>query len=111
MSITYEPIGIIRSSHRTTDGIPIQSSGAKGCRGSVILHSQFTEGLSDLEGFSHIILIYHFHQTNGYELKPTPFLDIKPYAPEFNIFEVEKTGWLENKGGNINEIKSDKRFQ
>jgi len=36
---------------------------------------QYTEGLDDLEGFSHLILIYHFHRSEGYRLKVTPFMD------------------------------------
>ena len=62
MQVNYEPIGIIRSPHLTKKGVPIQSSGAEGCHGSVILEEQFVEGLQDLEGFSHLILIYHFHR-------------------------------------------------
>lgn len=158
MNINYEPIGVIRSSHMTKEGVPIQSSGAGGCHGSVILKEQFVEGLEDLEDFSHLILIYHFHRSTGYSLKPTPFmdsrprglfstraprrpnsigisvvrlvrihenvleienvdildgtplLDIKPYVPQFDIFEVEKTGWLENKSDRMGEIRSDDRF-
>ena len=44
-------------------------------------------------------------------LDETPLLDIKPYIPDFDIHETEKIGWFKNKSGNLNEIKSDKRFE
>jgi tRNA (Thr-GGU) A37 N-methylase len=44
-------------------------------------------------------------------LDGTPLLDIKPYVPQFDIVGVERSGWLENKGENIGEIRSDRRFQ
>ena len=77
MSITFEPIGIIRTPFKTKAGMPIQSGGAKGEKGQVILKEEFTKGLTDLNGFSHIILIYHFHQSKGYDTLITPFLDNK----------------------------------
>ena len=73
--IVYHPIGIIHSPFKDTKGMPIQPIGATGIEGSVILNKEFTEGLKDLEGFSHIILIYHFHLSKGYSLKVKPFLD------------------------------------
>jgi tRNA (Thr-GGU) A37 N-methylase len=49
--------------------MPIQPSGGKGIQGAIELHTEYVEGLQDLEGFSHIILIYHFHLSGGYSLK------------------------------------------
>ena len=40
-----------------------------------MLDPKYTEGLNDLEGFSHIILLYHFHRSEGYALTVKPFLD------------------------------------
>ena len=40
----------------------------------------------------------------------TPLLDIKPYISDFDIYEIEKSGWIENKTNELNSIKSDKRF-
>ncbi|UCD72670.1 MAG: tRNA (N6-threonylcarbamoyladenosine(37)-N6)-methyltransferase TrmO, partial [Candidatus Bathyarchaeota archaeon] len=56
-------------------GMPIQPTGAKGVKGSVILDQNYVDGLKDLEGFSHIFLIYHFHLSKGYSLEVMPFLD------------------------------------
>lgn len=75
MTITYRPIGSIHTPFTTLDGMPIQSSGAADVKGTVILDPQYEAGLKDLEGFSHLILIYHFHISKGFRLTVTPFLD------------------------------------
>jgi tRNA-Thr(GGU) m(6)t(6)A37 methyltransferase TsaA len=75
MKIEYQPIGVIHSPFKTVKGMPIQPSGATGIRGTVEIFLQFKEGLKDLDGFSHIILIYHFDRSDGYKLLVTPFLD------------------------------------
>ncbi len=159
MKITFEQIGTIDTPFKTTENMPIQSKGAKGVKGKIILNKEFTLGLNDLSGFSHIILLYYFHKSKGFELetKPfldtvkrgvfstrapkrpngigisvvkllnidknvinienvdildgTPLLDIKPYIPDFDNYNVEKRGWTKNKTLNLNTIKSDKRFQ
>ena len=73
--IIYRPIGIIRSPYKETEGTPIQTTGAKGVEGTVEVLPEYVEGLKDLDGFSHIILIYHFHLSKGYSLTVKPFLD------------------------------------
>jgi tRNA-Thr(GGU) m(6)t(6)A37 methyltransferase TsaA len=74
-NIQYTPIGVIRSPFKSIEGMPIQSAGAKGIAGSVEIFEGFIDGIRDLEGFSHIILIYHFHRSRGYTLRVKPFLD------------------------------------
>ena len=76
--IVYQPIGTIASPYTTREGMPIQASGAKGIRGKVTIFPEYGEGLKDLDGFSHIILLYHFHRTMQKELVVTPFLDNEP---------------------------------
>jgi tRNA (adenine37-N6)-methyltransferase len=77
LEIRYKPIGIIHSPFKDVKGMPIQPSGAKGIAGTVELRPDFVEGLKDLDGFSHIILIYHFHLSKGYTLSVKPFVDDK----------------------------------
>ena len=77
-AIVYQPIGIITSPHLFREGIPIQASGAQGIRGAVKIFPPYEEGLKDLDGFSHIFLIYHFHRTRERSLVVTPFLDDEP---------------------------------
>ena len=73
--ITYQPIGTIHSPFKTRKGTPIQPIGGKGVNAEVEIFPQYVEGLQDLEGFSHIILLYHFHLSKAYQLKAMPFLD------------------------------------
>jgi tRNA (adenine37-N6)-methyltransferase len=155
---TYKSIGIIRSPFESLDQMPIQPSGAKGVKGIVEVESKYENGLKDLDGFSHIILIYHFHRSEGFSLqivpflddKPrglfatrapkrpnpigfsvvklkevkgkilkienvdvldrTPLLDIKPFVPDFDVYNNVKTGWLEKASKKVNNKKSDDRF-
>ena len=73
--IQYKSIGVIHSPFKDIKGMPIQPTGAKGVKGSVIIDPDYIAGLKDLEGFSHIFLIYHFHLSKGYSLEVKPFLD------------------------------------
>ncbi len=70
----FKPIGIINSPFKSIKGVPIQPAGANGIKGRIKLFKKYSEGLKNLEGFSHIILIYHFHLSKGYSLKVIPFL-------------------------------------
>jgi tRNA-Thr(GGU) m(6)t(6)A37 methyltransferase TsaA len=72
--ITYTPIGIIRSEHVTLKQIPIQPAYAKDCKGLAELFPEYGNGLRDLEGFSHVYLIYHFHRAGPAKLLVKPFL-------------------------------------
>jgi tRNA (adenine37-N6)-methyltransferase len=72
--ITYKPIGIIHSEHTIAEKTPIQPVYAKGCKGHVEVFPEFAEGLRNLEGFSHIYLIYHFHRSGQIKLIVKPFL-------------------------------------
>jgi tRNA-Thr(GGU) m(6)t(6)A37 methyltransferase TsaA len=75
MKIQLRPIGTIHSPFQDVKGMPIQSSGAADIQGSVIVDALYEEGLTDIEGFSHIILIYLFHRSEGHQLMVKPFLD------------------------------------
>jgi tRNA-Thr(GGU) m(6)t(6)A37 methyltransferase TsaA len=72
------PIGVIHTPFKELENMPIQPSGAAGIRGTVDLYSEFAEGLKDLDGFSHLILLYQFHESRGCKLSVTPFLDSEP---------------------------------
>lgn len=73
--IRYQPIGVIHSPHKEPQGTPIQPTVAQGIRGTVEIFPQFADGLQDLSGFSHIILLYHLHRVKDTRLKVKPFLD------------------------------------
>jgi tRNA-Thr(GGU) m(6)t(6)A37 methyltransferase TsaA len=75
IELKFEPIGVVHSPFKDVRGMPIQSTGAKDVMGSVEIKEEYVEGLKDIDGFSHIILIYHFHLSQGYSLHVKPFLD------------------------------------
>jgi tRNA-Thr(GGU) m(6)t(6)A37 methyltransferase TsaA len=75
MEIVYRPIGFVRSPFTSTEGMPIQPSRARGVEGSVVVEPEFGEGLADLEGFSHLVLLCHLHRARPYRLKVIPYLD------------------------------------
>lgn len=78
--IIYRPIGVIHSPLKSRQGAPIQASLAKDITGTVELRPEYEPGLLDIEGFSHLILLYHFHLSEDYDLRPIPFIDNKPHG-------------------------------
>jgi tRNA-Thr(GGU) m(6)t(6)A37 methyltransferase TsaA len=78
--IKYQPIGIIRSPFKEPEGTPIQPAGAKGIDGIVEVFPEYAQGLKDVEGFSHIILIYHFHLSKSSSLIVKPYMDNKAHG-------------------------------
>jgi len=159
MALTVQPIGTIHSPFAQREGMPIQPRGASEITGTAEIFPEYAEGLKDLDGFSHVILLYHFHQSQGYSLTVTPFmdtekrglfstraprrpnpiglsivrllkvekniltlqgvdvldgtplLDIKPFAPAFDLPQGEvRSGWLEKKDDDVAGKRSDGRF-
>jgi len=77
MKIEFESIGTIHSPYTRLEGMPIQPAGAEGAKGTVAVFAPYQAGLKDLEGFSHIYLLYHFHLSSGFNLHVLPFMDSK----------------------------------
>lgn len=73
-SVVYRPIGVIRSEHTKPEKTPIQPVYSEGCQGRAEVFPEFAAGLRDLEGFSHIYLVYHMHKANQPRLAVKPFL-------------------------------------
>lgn len=73
--INYKPIGLIRSPFIEAKGTPIQAVAARDIAGSIEVAPEYVEGLKDIEGFSHLILLYHFHLITDSSLLVKPFLD------------------------------------
>jgi tRNA-Thr(GGU) m(6)t(6)A37 methyltransferase TsaA len=158
-SIYLRPIGIIQTPFDDPAGMPIQPSGAADVVGRVVVDAALTEALDDLEGFSHIILVYHFHRSRGFALKVKPFMDtevrglfatraprrpnpiglsvvrllsrsanilevqgidvlngtplfdIKPFVPDFDAPQAERTGWLAAASQKARALRADDRFK
>lgn len=75
MKIEYTPIGIIHSPFIQLERMPIQPAGGAGVKGTVEVFEDFRTGLADLDGFSHIVLLYHLHQSRGFTHLVVPFMD------------------------------------
>ncbi|MFH2091269.1 MAG: tRNA (N6-threonylcarbamoyladenosine(37)-N6)-methyltransferase TrmO [Pseudomonadota bacterium] len=78
MKVEFNPIGIIHSPFLELEGMPIQPAGAAGIKGSIEVYEAYAAGLKDLEGFSHIVLLYHFHRSLQFSLTVVPFMDTEP---------------------------------
>jgi tRNA-Thr(GGU) m(6)t(6)A37 methyltransferase TsaA len=79
MEFIMKPIGIIHSPFSDKKQTPIQPTRSDAA-GTVEVFPEFTDGLRDLEGFSHIILLYVFHESGEYTLMVKPFLDDKQHG-------------------------------
>ncbi len=78
--IQLKPIGIIHTPFRQLEGMPIQPAGAEGVKGTIEVFEEFQSGLKDLDEFSHIILLYHFHRSQGFKLEVVPYMDTRPHG-------------------------------
>ena len=74
-TIIYQPVGIVYSGHTDPEKTPIQPVFAEGFSGQVEIFKEYEKGLKDIEGFSHIIIFYHFHMTKARKLLVKPFLE------------------------------------
>jgi len=69
-----KPIGIIHSPFKFKQETPVQPFRSKAV-GEIEVFKEYERGLDDIEGFSHLILIYKFHRSRGFSLKVKPLLD------------------------------------
>jgi tRNA-Thr(GGU) m(6)t(6)A37 methyltransferase TsaA len=77
-SILFNAIGVVHSPFTDPKSMPIQPVSENSAAGTVDLLPEYAAGLRDLEGFSHIVLVYHFHRSRGFALSVTPYLDTVP---------------------------------
>ena len=105
MKIELNPIGIIHTPFKTVENMPIQPSAAKDITGTIEIFPEYAEGLSDLDGFSHIYIIFHLHKTRGHKLKVVPFLD----TVERGIFATRSPARPNAVGLSVAELVSVKK--
>jgi tRNA-Thr(GGU) m(6)t(6)A37 methyltransferase TsaA len=107
MQFKFKEIGILRTPYKSKSGVPIQGIFAPESKGRAEIFEQYEPGLRDIEGFSHLILLYVFHRSGGYELICKPYMDDKlhgvfairaPKRPNPIGFSVVR---LERREGNI----------
>ncbi len=78
LPIVYRSIGVVHSPYLHIEDVPRKSHLLSKASGTIELFPEYVEGLSDLQGFSHIILLVHHHQSLSYHLKTIPSIDEKP---------------------------------
>jgi tRNA (Thr-GGU) A37 N-methylase len=79
-TVTYTPIGVMRTPYGTIAGMPVQAVGAADVPGTIELDPAYGAGLRDVEGFSHLILRYQLHliRSQALEVRPLSWLIIRP---------------------------------
>ena len=78
MKIELEPIGVVHSPFTEPVGVPVDPVYAADVNGTVVVFPDYQAGLKDLDGFSHLILLFHCHRANKFSLKVFPFMDSVP---------------------------------
>lgn len=78
MDVIFRSIGVIHTPFKDLAAMPIQPTSHTSGPGTVEVFPEFAAGLQDLEGFSHIYLLYYLHKVRQYRLIVTPFLDNQP---------------------------------
>lgn len=72
--IAFKPIGILHSEHIEEDRTPIQSKYAQGCEGKLVVFPEFSDGLRDIDSFSHLYLVVYFHKHESRKLRVSSYL-------------------------------------
>lgn len=76
MTFELKQIGTIRSPFCDLVNMPVQPKGARDVCATLEIDAAYQEGLKDLDGFSHLYLIYHFHKVKEPKLSVIPFNDM-----------------------------------
>jgi tRNA-Thr(GGU) m(6)t(6)A37 methyltransferase TsaA len=103
-SIILKPIGVIRTPFNKIENIPIQGTLGNDTDGYVELENKYTDGLIDLDKFSHAILIYYFHRSSREDIVGSPFLE----DTEHGIFAIRSPHRPNHLGMTIVKIKKIK---
>jgi tRNA-Thr(GGU) m(6)t(6)A37 methyltransferase TsaA len=74
-TFAFKAIGVLETPYQSKAGVPIQGVFDPGSEGKAEIFEEFEPGLVDLEGFSHIIVIYVFHRSHGYDLVCRPYME------------------------------------
>ncbi len=75
-----EPIGYVRSPYASTKEIPKGLGAKHEAEGSIEIRPEFEPGLTDIEGFSHLIVLWEFDRSEGFSLVGTPPSDNRPHG-------------------------------
>jgi len=74
------PIGFVESPYRDQSEVPRGLGAQHEAEGWLVLYPEFAPGLADIEGFSHLYVLWVFHKAQGYSLLATPPSDDRPHG-------------------------------
>jgi len=112
--IRYRPIGVVHSPLRGEDHVLPRPVKARGIEAVVEGYPQYADGLTDLEGFSHIVLLCHLHLSSGFSLIVKPpsdttthgvFATRSPRRP--NPISLSVVRLLSREGRNLHVVDVD----
>jgi tRNA-Thr(GGU) m(6)t(6)A37 methyltransferase TsaA len=75
-----QPIGYVRSPYRDTQEVPKGLGAKHEVEGTLEIRAEFEPGLTDIEGFSHLFVIWAFDRSEGYDLVGAPPTDARPHG-------------------------------
>ena len=78
--LSMQPIGYVRSSYKDTREIPKGLGAKHEAEGVLEIRAEFEPGLMDIEGFSHLYVIWAFDRSEGFNLLATPPTDDRPHG-------------------------------
>jgi tRNA-Thr(GGU) m(6)t(6)A37 methyltransferase TsaA len=78
--LSMQPIGYVRSPYKDTKEIPKGLGAKHEAEGGLEIRAEFEPGLKDIEGFSHLFVIWAFDRAEGYDLVATPPSDNRPHG-------------------------------
>jgi tRNA-Thr(GGU) m(6)t(6)A37 methyltransferase TsaA len=77
LKIELRPIGIVHSPYKDKGDVPCCQKDRLEGIGEIEIYEEYADGLKDVEGFSHLIIVFIFHRSEGYSLHVKPYLDNK----------------------------------
>jgi tRNA-Thr(GGU) m(6)t(6)A37 methyltransferase TsaA len=80
LMIAMKAIGYVRSPYNSTQEVPRGLGAKHQAEGVLEIAPEFELGLADIEGFSHLFVIWMFDRSTGYELTATPPSDNRPHG-------------------------------
>ena len=75
-----QPIGYVRSPYKDTKQIPKGLGARHDAEGVLDIRPEFEPGLTDIEGFSHLFVLWAFDRSEGFSLVATPPSDNRPHG-------------------------------
>jgi tRNA-Thr(GGU) m(6)t(6)A37 methyltransferase TsaA len=78
--ISFQPIGFVRSPYKDTKDVPKGLGAQHHAEGYLDILPQFEAGLTDIDGFSHLIVLWAFDRVEGFDLVGKPPSDDRPHG-------------------------------